>query len=127
MVVFFYLVFYFLPPPLWSGGQSSLLQIQRSVFDSLRYQIFWVVGLERGALGPVSTTEELLGRKSSGSGLESRKYDRRNPSRWPRYTLYPLSAKVGTNFSDKRQSLGIVGSRTQATEFSLIAITIIYY
>jgi hypothetical protein len=29
-----------------------------------------VVGLERGALSLVSTTEERLGRKSSGSGLE---------------------------------------------------------
>jgi hypothetical protein len=28
-------------PPLWSGGQSSWLQIQRSWFDSRRYQIFW--------------------------------------------------------------------------------------
>jgi hypothetical protein len=54
-----------------------------SEFDSRRYQIFWeVVGLERGPLGLVSTTEELLGRKISGSGLESRKYGRRDPSRW---------------------------------------------
>jgi hypothetical protein len=35
-------------PPLWSGGQSSWLQIQRSEFDSRSYQIFWeVVILER--------------------------------------------------------------------------------
>jgi hypothetical protein len=34
------------------------------VFDSRRYQIFWeVVGLERGPLSLVSTTEELLDRK----------------------------------------------------------------
>jgi hypothetical protein len=26
-------------PPLWSSGQSSWLQIHRSGFDSLRYQI----------------------------------------------------------------------------------------
>jgi hypothetical protein len=62
------------------------------------------VGLERGPFSLVSTTEELLGRKSSGSGLENRKYCRREPSRWPRGT--PLSAKVGTNFIDKRRSLG---------------------
>jgi hypothetical protein len=38
-------------------------------FDSRRYQIFSkVVGLERGPLSLVSTTEELLERKSSGSG-----------------------------------------------------------
>jgi hypothetical protein len=42
--------------------------------DSRRYQIFWVVCLERGPLSLVSTIEELLERKSSGSGLESREY-----------------------------------------------------
>jgi hypothetical protein len=77
-------------PPLWSSSQSSWLQIQRSGFDSRRYQIFWeVVGLERGPLSLVSTTEELLGRKSTGSGLESRDYGRRDQSRWPRSTFYP--------------------------------------
>jgi hypothetical protein len=40
-----------------------------------------VVGLERGPLSLVSTFEELLGRKSSGSGLENREYVRRYPSR----------------------------------------------
>jgi hypothetical protein len=39
------------------------------------------VDLERGSLSHVSTTEELLGRKSSGSGLENRDYGRRDPSR----------------------------------------------
>jgi hypothetical protein len=35
-------------------------------------------------------------------------------------TRYPLSVNVGTNFSDKRRSLGIVRSRTKATEFMAI-------
>jgi hypothetical protein len=39
------------------------------------------VGLELGPLSLVSTTEELLGRKSSGSGPEIREYGRRDPSR----------------------------------------------
>jgi hypothetical protein len=39
------------------------------------------VGLERGPLSLVSTFEELLGRKSSGAGLESREYGRKDPSR----------------------------------------------
>jgi hypothetical protein len=39
------------------------------------------VGLELGPLSLVSTTEELLERKSSGSGLENRDYGRRDPSR----------------------------------------------
>jgi hypothetical protein len=37
----------------------------------------------------VSTIEELLGRKTSGSGLENEEYGRRDPSRSPRDTLYP--------------------------------------
>jgi hypothetical protein len=42
-------------------------------FDSRRFQIFWeAAGLERGPLSLVRTTEEPLGRKSSGSGLENR-------------------------------------------------------
>jgi hypothetical protein len=86
---------------LCSSGQSSWLQIQRSGFDSRRYQILWeVVGLERGPLSLVSTTEELLGRKSSGTGLDNREYGHGDPLCWPCDT--PLSV----NFVDKRQSLG---------------------
>jgi hypothetical protein len=73
-------------------------------FDSRALQDKKVVGLERGPLSLVSTTEELLGRFSSGFGLEIREYGRRDSSRWPRGTLYPK--KVGTNFADKWQSLG---------------------
>jgi hypothetical protein len=40
-----------------------------------------VVGLERGPLSLVSTTEELLDRKGSGSCLENREYGRMDPSR----------------------------------------------
>jgi hypothetical protein len=50
-------------PPLWSSGQSSWLQILRPGFDSRHYQKKKVVGLERGPLSLVSTTEELLDRK----------------------------------------------------------------
>jgi hypothetical protein len=65
-------------PPLWSSGQSFWLQIQRSAFDSLRCQFFReVVGLERGPFRLVSTTEDLLVRKSSGSGLENQHYGHR--------------------------------------------------
>jgi hypothetical protein len=61
---------------------SSWLQIPRSGFVSWLYHIFWeVVGMERGQLSLVSTTEELLGRKTSGSGLERREYGRRDASR----------------------------------------------
>jgi hypothetical protein len=47
--------------PLWSSGHSCWLQIQRSGFDSGRYQIFLeVVDLERGPLSLVSTIEDRL-------------------------------------------------------------------
>jgi hypothetical protein len=48
-------------PPLWYSDQSSWLQIWRLGFDSRHYQK--LVGLERGPLSLVSTTEELLDRK----------------------------------------------------------------
>jgi hypothetical protein len=50
-------------PSLWSSGQSSWLQIRRPGFDSRYYQKKKVVGLERGPLSLVSTTEELLDSK----------------------------------------------------------------
>jgi hypothetical protein len=54
------------------------------------------VGLERGPLSLVSTTEELLGRKSTEITALG------DPPRTLRDTL--LSAKVGTKFADKRRS-----------------------
>jgi hypothetical protein len=104
-------------PPLCSSGQSSWLQSQRSGFDSRHYQIFWeAVGLEQGPLSLVSTIEELFERKISSPGLENRAYSRRNPSRWPRYTLYPQNLAL-TSLTSGGLSVGIVRSRTQATEF----------
>jgi hypothetical protein len=85
-------------------------------FDSQRYQIFWeVVGLEQGPHSLVSTTEELLERKSSGSGLEIREYGRRDPSRSPRGTLYPQKSAL-TSPTTGGRSVGTVRSQTQATE-----------
>jgi hypothetical protein len=104
-------------PPLSSSGQSSWLQIQRYGFDSRRYQTFWeVVGLERRPLSFVSTTEELIRRKSSGPGLEIREYSRRDPSRWPYGANYQQTLALTSPTSGDR-SVGIVSSRTQTTEF----------
>jgi hypothetical protein len=50
-------------------------------FDSRALQEKKIVDLERGSLSLVSTTEDLLGRNSSDSGLESREYGRRDSSR----------------------------------------------
>jgi hypothetical protein len=88
-----------------------------SGFDSWRYQIFWeVVGLERGTLSLVSTIEELLGRNSSGSGLENREYGHGDPLRWPRYILYPQKSALTLPTSGGR-SVGIVRLRPKTTEF----------
>jgi hypothetical protein len=101
-------------------GPSSWLQIQRSGFDSQRYQISWeLVGLERGPLGLMSTIEELLGQNSSGSGLEIREYGRRDPSRWPRDTLYPQNLAL-TSPTSGEHSVGIVRSRTKAFECCIL-------
>jgi hypothetical protein len=66
----------------------------------------------------VSTIEQLLGRKSSGSGLENREYGRRDPSRWPRGTLY-LQKLALTSPTSSGRLVGIISFRTQATEFSI--------
>jgi hypothetical protein len=77
-----------------------------------------VVGLERGPLSLVSTTEEQLRRKSSGSCLENREYGRRDPSRWPRGTLYAQKLAIT---SPSGRSVGIVRLRTQIMEFFFIS------
>jgi hypothetical protein len=87
-------------PPLWSSGQSFWLHRKRSGLDSRRYHTFWeVVGLERGPISLVGTTEELLERKNSDSGLETREYARRDSSRWPRGTLYPQKLALTSSTS----------------------------
>jgi hypothetical protein len=70
------------------------------------------VDLELGPLSLVNTTEELLGRKSSGSGLETREY-----GRWITPPLHPQKLALTSPKSGAR-SVGVVRSRTQATEFS---------
>jgi hypothetical protein len=62
-----------------------------------------VAGLEQGPLSLVSTTEELLDRKSSGSCLENREYDLgiRHADH-----VAPSIHKVGNHFADKQRSLG---------------------
>jgi hypothetical protein len=51
-------------------------------------------------------------------GLEIREYGRRDPSRWPRGILYPQKLARTSTTSGGRW-VGIVRSRTQATEFVL--------
>jgi hypothetical protein len=58
--------------------------------------------------------EELLERKSSVSGLENRERGRRDPSRWPRCTLY-LQKLTPTSPTNGSRSVGIGRSRTPTT------------
>jgi hypothetical protein len=104
---------------LQSTGQCCWLQIQRSGFDSLPYQIFWeVVGLE---WGPLNLLRSYLKEKVAARSLEIRHYGCRDPSRWPRGTLYPQKSAL-TPPTSSGCSVGIVRSRTQATEFIIVAI-----
>jgi hypothetical protein len=68
-----------------------------------------------GPLSLVSTIEEILGRKGSGSSLENWEYGRRDPSRWKRGTLYPQELALASPTSGSRSGC-IVLLRTKAME-----------
>jgi hypothetical protein len=79
------------------------------------------MGLERGSVSFVNTIEELLGRKSSGSGLEDREYGRRDRHDRPRGTLYPRKLALPSPTIGGR-SVGTVRSRILATEFVFVCL-----
>jgi hypothetical protein len=70
-------------PPLWSSGQSTWLQIQRSGFYSRRNQISWKYWVWNG----IHSAPWVKLR----SYLENREYGRRDKSRWTPW--HPFSAK----------------------------------
>jgi hypothetical protein len=74
------------------------------------------VGLERGSLSLLSTIEELRERKKLLFRFKNQEYHRRDPSRWPRGTFYSQKLAI-TSPTIGGRSVGIVRSRTQATEF----------
>jgi hypothetical protein len=85
------------------------------------------VRLELGPLSLVSTIEELLERKSSGSGLENRESVHRGSSALVRATpLYPQKLALSSSTSGGR-SVCMVRSRTQTTSLvSVFSLPITY-
>jgi hypothetical protein len=131
------LIFFQVAPELYSQGwvdpipDSLLLRKPGSAGNRTRTsgsdQIFWeLVGLERGQLSLVSTTEELLGRKISGSGLESREYCRTDPYADPVGPLYPQKLTL-TSPTKGCRSIGIVRLLIQATVFSFSSLIVAWY
>jgi hypothetical protein len=80
------------------------------------------VGLERGSLSLVTTTEELLERKNSGSCLENREYGHRDHHADHVASLYPQKFALISPTSGCH-SVGIVRTWTQITDFFLNGVT----
>jgi hypothetical protein len=74
-------ILYIYIPSMWLVVRVSGYRSRRPVSIPGTTRFFLeVVGLEQGPLSLVSTVEELLGRRNSSSGLESREYGRRDLS-----------------------------------------------
>jgi hypothetical protein len=93
-------------PPLWSSGQSSWLQIRRPGFDS-RHYLKKSSGSVTGSTQPREYNWGATWYKSSVSCLENREHGSRDPSRWPRGTLYPQKLAITLPTRGGR-SVGIV-------------------
>jgi hypothetical protein len=92
-------------PPLWSSDQRFWLQIQRSRVRFPALLDFWQVGgLQRGPLSLVITTEELLEKRSSGSGLEKPRLTALG-IRWADHVT-PSTRKKSALLRWQRRSLG---------------------
>jgi hypothetical protein len=79
------------------------------------------VGLERGPLSLVSTSEELLERKSSGSCLKNREYV--IGIRHAEHVAHFIRKKLAlTTPTSRGRSAGIVRLRNQTTEFVLFLL-----
>jgi hypothetical protein len=111
--------------PLWSsGGQSSWLQIQKS-----RVRFPALKDFPRSSASGTGSTQPreynwATWKKSSGCGLEIREYGRGDSLCWPRGTLYPQTLAL-TSQTRAGRSVGIVRSRSQATESFFISIIIV--
>jgi hypothetical protein len=106
-------------PPLWSSGQSS--GGPGSIPGTTRKKLVWN-GVNSASW--VQLRSYLI--EKCGSCLENREYGCRDPSRWPRGTLYPQKL-ANTSPTSGGRSVGIVRSRTQTMEFSLVSCRRIFF
>jgi hypothetical protein len=114
---------YFLDTRLKDDGEVvSLTRRLRSTLQKhflvLIFVRHWVNPRESGT-GSTEPREYNWGaawKKNSGSGLENREYGRRDPSHWPRGTLYPQNLALILPTSGGL-SVCTVRSQTQAREF----------
>jgi hypothetical protein len=109
------------PQLLWSSGQRSWLQIQRSwVWFPLLPDFLRNSGSGTGSTQPREYNwGATWKRNNSGSGLENREYGHGNMLRWSRDTLYEQKLALTSPTSGGR-SVSIVHSRAKTTEFSLL-------
>jgi hypothetical protein len=104
-------------PPLWSSGQSSWLQIQRSRVRFLAPPDF--LRSSGSGTGSTQLRQDNWGatwKDNSGSGLKTEINGRGDSLRWPLDTLYPLKLVLTSPTSGGR-SLGIVRWRIEAPKF----------
>jgi hypothetical protein len=94
----------------WSGGPGSIPGTTRKISS----------GSGTGSTQPREYNWGATWYKSSGSCLENGEYGRRDPSRWPRGTLYPQKLAIISLTSGSR-SVGIVRLRTQPMELKFSA------
>jgi hypothetical protein len=102
---------------MWSSGEGSWLQIQKSGFDPGATRCVEEYCVWNGVHSASWVQlRSYLEEKVAAPGLEIREYGCRDPTRWPRGTLCPQKLALTLSTSGGR-SIDIVRSRTQATEF----------
>jgi hypothetical protein len=106
-------------PPLWSSGQSSWLQVQRSrVRFPTQLHFLRRSGSGTGSTQPREYNWAATWKVASLGSRKPRLTAVGDPLRWPRDIFYPQKLALTSPTSGGR-SVSIVRFRTKATEFSV--------